>query len=224
MELLVTMERNATILAGIDGVIMTAMGAGAGSVELSLCLSSLSGLPTDPAKASGEIQAYLHSPGFSLDAHHAVADLVHRVFSDTLPHAPAISADGGLVHLAMQLHEAYSGIWHSLAGDLLAGDATLGTVAGFTIQEAFRTVGDVASLAAEHSAAFQDALSQIDLAGHALETATGHAADAAGQLLSTHIRFVTLVLSVSREMRRHDEHGTTVKQAVANVALSVKIT
>jgi hypothetical protein len=56
--------------------------------------------------AGAAVQTYVHSPEFLPDVHHAVADLVNRVFTDALPQMPTISADGGIVHLAMQLRNA----------------------------------------------------------------------------------------------------------------------
>ena len=211
-------DRAAVALAGIDGLLSPLLSAAdpKSGAELAGAMRQFAPVPRDIHLAYTDLARYLAHPETGLALTQSAGSVIGYAREGVITHLPDLPTDGGFIHfLGDGVHTTadLAGIVHLLGPD--------GSLAEYGVERMAESVLGGMIKTAERSPLIQ--LSAL----HVNEAAThvGHAAAQAAPALlhgvAAHVPYVTLVLSVTREIRIQREYKTSLDEAVKGIALDV---
>lgn len=210
-------DRGAVVLAGIDGLLsplLSATGPNSGA-ELAVAMRQFAPVPRDIHLALTELAAYLKHPEAGLSLTKTAASAISHVQDHVMPDLSVV-ANEGFVHFLGTAARAATEL-HGIA-DLFGPD---GSLAQYGFERLGESVVGELIRHAQSSPLVDLSEMHVNYAADHLGHAAGHAAPALLHGVVAHVPYVTLVMSVTREVRIQREYKTSLDEAVKSIALDV---
>ena len=217
-RLFAALERNDVVLSGLDGILiplLAATGAG-GAARLSAAMTQLTPVPAELGQSLRDLATYLRHPLHGVSPAEVGKGFLHHLEGSIWPGWGSVGTEHGvrgLVSAAGEIHSVFTGnLLFTLMDD---PDAFLGKTVVASAEALGKSLGGQAAKTPALEHAHQHAMTALEHVGHA----AGLAMPTILHGLVTHVPYVTVALSATREIRLYREQKTTLDRAILNVSV-----
>jgi hypothetical protein len=217
-QLFAALQRNDTVLSGLDGIIVPLLAAtGAdGAARLSAAMTQLTPVPAELGQSLRDLATYSHHPLHGISPAELGKGFLHHLEGSIWPGWGSAGGEHGVMGLLSAVGDIHAVFGGSLLFSLVDGPEVFGG-------KALEAIGSAIGSSYAKQAAKTPALEHAQQ--HAM-TALEHMGHAAGLALPeilhglvSHVPVVTVALSATREIRLYQEQKTTLDRAILNVGV-----
>jgi hypothetical protein len=212
--LFAVLQRNDTLLSGLDGIFIPLLAAAGsdGGTRLAAAMAQLTPVPAETGAAFRDIAAFAHHPLHGISSAGVLHAALHHIERGFMPALGSASGEHGLMALA-EVPGMLSG---GLLGTLFDSPEEFPLKAAELVAKSF---GEGYLGQAARSPLLEHAQNQAETALHQVAHAAGLALPDVLHGLVSHVPFVTIALSATREIRLYRQQKTTLDHAILNVAV-----